>query len=49
MVSTDAGATWTSRRAAGVLPTLGSLGDYGRIALGAGAPRGRPRDDHGLR
>ena len=41
-LSTDAGATWTSRRAAGVLPTLGSLGDYGRIALGVGAPAADP-------
>jgi hypothetical protein len=42
-LSSDAGATWSSLRAAGVLPTPGSLGsDYGRIALGAGAPQVNP-------
>ncbi len=37
-LSTDAGVTWTSRRVAGVLPAIAGQGEYGRIALGAGAP-----------
>jgi hypothetical protein len=34
--SSDAGATWVSLRRTGKLPTL--TGEFGRIALGAGAP-----------
>lgn len=42
-LSTDAGATWASGRAGGLLPVLGGgLGDFGRIALGAGAPASDP-------